>query len=250
VSSTAEDAAAQPAHWGLWGTILWGAFIAALFVALQVVTLFAVIIVRAAALGLSEGQINEQLQAAAKDGFLISLCTLVTTVCCCGAIALVVVLKKGAVLKDYLALRPVPAKPFAQWMVLLLVFAALSDGLNLLLGRPIVPEFMSSVYATANPLWMLWVALLVGAPLTEETFFRGFLFKGFASSRLGPTGAVVLTAALWAIIHQQYDAYDIGLIFVMGLLIGAARVRTGSIFVPIAMHAAASLVATIEAAAL
>jgi membrane protease YdiL (CAAX protease family) len=67
---------------------------------------------------------------------------------------------------------------------------------------------------------------------------------------MGPLWAVAITAALWAIIHQQYDAYDIGVIFVMGLLIGAARVRTGSIYVPIAMHSVASLIATIEAAAL
>ena len=37
-------------------------------------------------------------------------------------------------------------------------------------------------------------------------------------------------------------------VVLMGLLIGAARVRTGSIYVPIAMHSAASLVAMIEAA--
>ena len=94
------------------------------------------------------------------------------------------------------------------------------------------------------------VALLVAAPLFEETFFRGFLFRGFASSFLGVIGTVLVTAGLWALLHVQYDAYGIALVFALGLLLGIARARTGSLWVPIAMHSAANLVATIETAVL
>jgi len=42
--------------------------------------------------------------------------------------------------------------------------------------------------------------------LFEELFFRGFLFRGLSSSFMGPVGAVLVTSALWALIHTQYDA--------------------------------------------
>ena len=240
----------QSAHWGLWGTILWGAFIAAVFTALQFVTVIAGLIVRVAMNSLSEAEMQEALQASGSDGTLISLSTFVTTVFGCALVALVVKLKKGAVLADYLALQPVPPKPFALWLVALLVFAAAADALTAFIGRPIVPPFMQEAYVSADPVWMLWVAVIVGAPIFEETFFRGFLYKGLSATRLGPFGAVTLVSALWAAIHVQYDLYGISTIFCMGLLIGAARIRTGSLYVPIAMHSLASLIAITEAALL
>jgi len=216
-------------------------------VALQVVTVFVVAVVRARS---GSGSVDELMQSAGTDGTFVSLCTFVTTLFCCGLIALVVALKKGAVLKEYLALQPVPRNTFLAWLVAILFFGAASDALTAWLGRPIVPPFVQIAYATADPVWMLWIAVVVGAPIFEETFFRGFLYKGFAATPLRPAGAVVLLSALWASIHLQYGLYEIGIIFAMGLLIGAARIQTGSITVPIAMHSLASLVATIEAAML
>lgn len=137
-----------------------------------------------------------------------------------------------------------------RWIGFLLGLIVLSDSIAVLLGRPIVPPFMSAAYATANPVWMIWVALLIGAPLFEEALFRGFLFKGLEASVIGPIGAVLLTASLWAAIHIQYDLYEIGSIFCLGLLIGAARVITASIVVPLALHSGANLVATVEVAIL
>jgi membrane protease YdiL (CAAX protease family) len=48
--------------------------------------------------------------------------------------------------------------------------------------------------------------------------------------------------------HVQYDAFGITLVFALGLLLGVARARTGSLVVPLLMHSAANLVATIETA--
>jgi membrane protease YdiL (CAAX protease family) len=51
---------------------------------------------------------------------------------------------------------------------------------------------------------------------------------------------------LWAAIHLQYDAYGIGMIFVCGILLGYARMRTGSVLLCMVMHAFMNLVATIQ----
>jgi membrane protease YdiL (CAAX protease family) len=172
----------------------------------------------------------------------------VTALLGCALVAGVVKLKKHSILGDYLALRPVPLKVLLRWFALLAALIILADIFTILIGRPIVPDFMAEVYATANPVWLLWIALLVGAPLFEEIFFRGFLFRGFASSFLGTAGTVLVTSGLWALMHVQYDAFGITLVFALGLLLGVARARTGSLVVPLVMHSAANLVATLETA--
>lgn len=219
-----------------------------IFAVLQVVTILVSVVSRSGRL--TEAELMDRLAAAVTDGYVISLSTFVTTVVCCGLIVGIVKLKRGSILTEYLSIRAVPFNILVRWIGFLLGLVVLSDSIAILLGRPIVPPFMSAAYATANPVWMIWVAVLIAAPLFEEVFFRGFLFKGLEASAMGPIGAVLVTASLWAAIHVQYDWYEIGTIFFLGLLIGAARVSTTSIVVPIALHAGASLVATIEVAIL
>ena len=245
---TGGQALSQPAHWRFWGTVLWGTLIAVIFTVLQVFVFFVIVGLRNR--GLSESDFGAALESAVNDGTIISVATFATTVVCCALIAGIVKLKKHSVLRDYLAIRPVARGTLLKWMIVLACFLAASDLITILLGRPVVPDFMASAYATANPVWLIWAAIVIAAPLFEETFFRGFLFRGFESSFMRPAGAVVVTAALWAAIHIQYDLHDILIIFVMGLLLGAARAHTGSLLLPLAMHSAGNLAATVEAALL
>ncbi|MCJ7675274.1 MAG: CPBP family intramembrane metalloprotease [Sedimentisphaerales bacterium] len=127
-----------------------------------------------------------------------------------------------------------------------MLFVICHDTLIFLLGRPIVPDFMLAAYRTAYSLPLLWLALMVMAPLAEEIFFRGFLFKGIESSKLGPAGAIIITALAWSVMHLQYDIYGIAGLFAGGLLLGLARLRSNSIYPPIVMHALQNLIATIE----
>jgi uncharacterized protein len=246
--TTDQIRSSQPVHWEFWGTVIWGAVIAAIFIVLQVITMLVVVVSRNR--NLSESELMKLFISAGEDGYLLSLATFATTVVGCGLIVGVIKLKKGSVLTEYLCIRSVSLRRMLRWIGLLAGLIVLSDSITTLLGRPIVPPFMSTVYATADPPWMLWIALIIAAPLFEEAFFRGFLFKGFESSFMGPIGGVLVTAGLWAVIHVQYDAYGVTTIFCGGLLLGAARVFTGSLLVPLGLHAAASLVATIEAAIL
>ena len=135
-----------------------------------------------------------------------------------------------------------------RWTVALLLFAGLSDFLTDRLDRPIVPDFMQQAYQTAGFLPLLWLTLLVAAPLMEETLFRGFLFRGILHSRLGATGAITTTALLWSLIHVQYDAYGVATIFALGSLLGYARLKTGSLYATMFLHSVSNLLATAEAA--
>jgi membrane protease YdiL (CAAX protease family) len=246
IDTTHDNIASPPAYWGFWGTVLWSGAIFAIFLVLQGVAVLAVVLSQND--HPARSQLRELLRAAGENGYVLSIVTLITTTVCCALVAGVIKLKKGAMLVDYLSIRTVAPRVMLKWLGLLVCVVVLSDSITALLGRPIVPDFVAAVYATATPVWTIWVTLVILAPVFEETFFRGFLFRGLQSSFMGPIGAVIVTAGLWAIIHGQYDAYGIATVFVLGLLLGAARVLTQSLLVPLGLHATANLIGTIEAA--
>jgi uncharacterized protein len=81
--------------------------------------------------------------------------------------------------------------------------------------------------------------VILAAPLTEELIFRGALFSAIASSSLGRIGAVVITSALWALMHLMAAPWlFVGIIFVMGLVLGMLLLRFGSLWVTIVCHTA------------
>ncbi len=80
------------------------------------------------------------------------------------------------------------------------------------------------------------VLLLVGAilaPLAEECFFRGFVFRAYLRA-LGPLWAYLISAAIFGLIHLNLPAAPP--IFAMGLLLGWLYHRSGSLLPSIVAH--------------
>lgn len=232
--------------WGLIGTITWGVLIGIVFVVTQIITVFAYIALNHADTASSEMQ--KLIQELQYNGTIISIATTLTLVICLSIILGVIKLKKGSNIKDYLALRFIDLKALRLWLPVTILFIILFDATSILLGHPIVPEFMSSAYFSAGSTLLFWFAIVVAAPVFEEVFFRGFLYSGFESSVLGPIGAIIITSLMWAAIHTQYEMYIVIWIFIMGIGLGIARMKTKSILLPIGMHSFANMVATIETA--
>jgi len=231
-------------HWGLLGTLLWGALVAAVYVVVG--SAVAGVYVGVTQSVLSPDDLSDALLNTQYDGMAISLSTFATTLVCSLLIVLAVKLKRGSDLQQYLGLTMPSKRETGRWLMLFAGLLIVLDLFTYFLGKPIVPEFMWRIYSSIESRWILWIALIVAAPLIEELFFRGFLLKGLSESPLGPAGAVVLTSAAWAVIHMQYDLYGIGTIFLMGLVLGAARIMTGSTILTIFLHSVANLVATVE----
>jgi membrane protease YdiL (CAAX protease family) len=78
----------------------------------------------------------------------------------------------------------------------------------------------------------------IAAPLMEEFVFRGFIFRGWSQSFLGPVGSIVLTSVLWGLIHIQYDWFGRFWIFVTGLVLGHFRWRSNSTWLTVMVHSA------------
>lgn len=239
-----QDPGRQHSHWGPLSTILWGVFILLLFVVTQAITV--VVYLVATRVEIAQGHLPAAVVRLQYDGLLVSLCTFATAVVCCPVIIGISRLKRGSNVKEYLGLALPTKQRFVSWFLAIVVFIVLSDGISLFLGKSVVPEFMWKTYSSLRSPWILWMALLVAAPLFEELFYRGFLIKGLSASALRWYGAVIVSSAAWAIMHVQYDIYGIATIFLLGLILGTARVKTGSVILTMFLHSFCSFVATVE----
>ena len=81
------------------------------------------------------------------------------------------------------------------------------------------------------------LAICLGAPLSEELLFRGFLLTPLASSRLGYWPAAVLVALAWTMLHLSYSTVGLIEVFIIGIFLSWTLRRTGSLYVPIFCHA-------------
>lgn len=131
----------------------------------------------------------------------------------------------------------------------LAVLIAIGDTVSWLAGRSIVDRFQTDIYQaaqSANLLPFLLIAITIFIPVTEESLFRGFLFRGWLRSPRHAWPAIVMTAGLFAVIHVQYDWFLIAQVFAFGLLFGWMRWASGSTILTMLLHALVNLEGMIE----
>jgi uncharacterized protein len=221
-----------PKIWKFWGTALWGLFVfAAMFVGqLAVVAWF---VLR------REGPID--LAAAIHvvgNGLTISLSVITGLPAVVAALWIAIRITRTP-FADYLALRWPSWSNLVIGVVGLFVLVMGWDLLSRAVGREVEPGFMGDVLKSARAdgaLWLLVVAFCVAAPITEEFFARGFLYRGWSESALGPIGAILLSSLVWTVLHLQYDWYFLGEVFSIGLWLGYLRYRGGSTWLTIIVH--------------
>jgi membrane protease YdiL (CAAX protease family) len=116
--------------------------------------------------------------------------------------------------------------------------AMLSSAMVAYSGLPPQPQpVLSGFIDTTAPLWFkgwLLITAVAIAPLVEEVVFRGVFFPALARHR-GIPAAVVLVSMLFAFIHGHPPAALP--LFVVGTTLATAYLYTGSLLVPIFIHA-------------
>lgn len=131
--------------------------------------------------------------------------------------------------------RPLPTLAF---LLLWVALIAAEEWLSASIGGS-TPKSWAGLSTVVVLLRILAIGVL--GPIAEELAFRGFLLAWLRQTRLGVWGAIVACAAIWAAIHLQYVPALLLLIFVDGLVLGAARHVCRSIWVPIVMHIGGNL---------
>ena len=218
---------APPRPWGFWATLGWG--VLASLTSLMATVGFMVVWMA------THGMEAPNL----KDGSFITYASLIATLA--PLIVLVVAIKvRGWRLGDYLALSAPRLRDIligiGSFALLILAFEAVALIFGLDDGSASTNETYRSAQV-AGVLPLLWLSVVIVAPVGEELLFRGFLHRGWAASRLGVPATVFITAVLWALLHQQYNWLGIAVIFCMGLTLGWLRQRTGSTMLTIVLHA-------------
>jgi membrane protease YdiL (CAAX protease family) len=131
-------------------------------------------------------------------------------------------------------------------IVLLIVVA---NTISWLLGRDLVTSFQHDIFRTSTTpgaMLLLWIAVVIAAPLGEEIMFRGFLFRGWLKEPRDIWPTIVVTGAMFALLHVQYDWFVIGQVFAFGVLLGFMRWVSGSTLLTILLHAIINFEGMIE----
>jgi len=232
--------------WEPWATAGFGLVVGIVFLVTQmlVVGIFATVKIVTDSI-LSPSQIVEYLISA--TGLVLALATIASAIVGVGLVILIVKLRRSATVVEYLGLRLITRKTVLVLLAITAGLITLSDSLSVILGRP-VPDFLTDAYRTSVWPALLWVAIIIFAPLFEEAFFRGFLFVGFRQSRIGAAGTIGLTAFIWTLLHIQYGVYELATTFVLGIVLGIVRLKTGSLCSSLLIHAFWNLVAMVELA--
>jgi uncharacterized protein len=237
--------ATRQAAWGFWTTAAWGLGTMLASDLAPVAAIYAVLRWRQAD-GLGFGSFDAALHSGMAVFAGMTFLSLPVTVL---MLALAARLARVPVL-EYFALKRVGVRTIGFAVACALGYGAVCNVLSYAIGHGLSVPWVQAVYANARAsgfLWLVLLTVLVAAPIGEELMFRGFLFRGWAASRLGAPGTILLTSAIWAGMHFQYDWLIRAEIFGMGLMFGYLRLRSGSSIPTMVAHSVYGLAAMIQA---
>ena len=180
------------------------------------------------------------------DGTVVSLSIIIGCVLLM-AISALIIRMRGGNLKQYLALKPFSLATGMGMIGLLLIFMIGSQALTYMLDETPL-SFVDPLYQSVSSVWLLIFAMVIVAPIYEELIFRGLLWSAIAEQFSSPSdlllrsehrGAIVaslVTSLIFAGIHLQYGIYEISTIVVLALIFCYARIKSGSLILPMLLH--------------
>jgi membrane protease YdiL (CAAX protease family) len=144
-----------------------------------------------------------------------------------------------------LAYREIYPLKFFHWMTLpaiLISLAGLQFFMNEISWRvdKLLPppswfmELFNRLFESDSGIWGGILRVVILAPIVEELIFRGVIFSGFQRI-YSSFWAIFLSALLFALFHL--NPWQLGPTFLLGLLLGFVRLRTGSLLAAILTHA-------------
>jgi membrane protease YdiL (CAAX protease family) len=146
--------------------------------------------------------------------------------------------------RTVLALRgaPAPTELLPALGAMILLIAPYNLAVHLISPDSVVQDLQPFAGFMRSDLALLAAVVIgIGAPMSEEMLFRGFLQSALAQSRIGYFGASLVTTMGWTALHAGYTAAGLVEVFLIGLLLSWLLWRTGNLWVTIVCHAAYNL---------
>ncbi len=164
-----EQAEEKPRYWGFWATIGFSLLVAFAYLVANI----AVVVVFMVAKHFLDPAFDPMSTAEPLEhnGLLLSVASMMSTPVEVGLVVLFIRFRRGITLGQYLGLHRVSYRTLAFWLAATGLFIVCTDGLTHATGHDIVPPFMTDAWQTAGWLPLLWLALIVLAPLSEESSF-------------------------------------------------------------------------------
>jgi len=238
---TVTSSRREPRIWKFWSTALWGLLI---FVAM-VIGQISVVVFFAIRFGIPIVDFPKTIEIAG-----IGLTTALTVIMGLPGVLAVAWLAARVArvpFADYLALRRASWKNFLLAAFGLVVLAVGWDLMSRATGRQIVPGIdVLKAAREEGVVWLLVPALCIAAPIWEEIFARGVLYRGWSETFLRVPGAIVLSSLVWTLPHLQYDLYYLAEVFCIGLWFGYMRYRSGSTLLTIVIHGLNNLAVLVQ----
>jgi membrane protease YdiL (CAAX protease family) len=137
-------------------------------------------------------------------------------------------------------LKRVPIGPAAGWTVLAFIaFWVLTAIYINLVGEPDQQELTRDLREEESLSALVGYGVLLAfvAPLTEELFFRGFVF-GVLREKIGVAGGALATGVVFGAVHVAGSPIEtVGVLVILGVLLCVLYVQTGSLLPCIGLHA-------------
>ena len=237
------EGAATKSWSGFWSGIIWFILGFITISITQLVTVIFVVAIEAAETGekISGSRINELFS----NGDVVATSFVILFPIMLALLAFAIKVRRKKPFLEYLAVKKVKISTLLLWVLAAFTLLAMDETVNYIVSRP-APEWVATAYQTSQNYLLLISGMVIFGPITEELLFRGYLFKTWSESRIGPYASIVLISLLWAGIHLQYDLYEMSMIFTLGLLLCWARFKTGSIFTSMTLHIFWNLISLIQ----
>ncbi|WP_352338642.1 type II CAAX endopeptidase family protein [Psychrobacter sp. 16-MNA-CIBAN-0192] len=171
------------------------------------------------------------------DGTIVSASILISCVLLT-LLMMAVIRVKGGNFRQYLALHSFSWLTAAAMMGILVLFMLVSQIVTYWLDKTPL-DFVDPLYQSVSSVWLLVVAMVIVAPIYEELVFRGLLWSAISeqfSMQRGTIIASTVTSIIFAVIHLQYGLYEITTIMLLALIFCYARIKSGSVLLPILLH--------------
>jgi membrane protease YdiL (CAAX protease family) len=154
------------------------------------------------------------------------------------AVLWVAIRMAGREFAEYLALNWPRGREFLRAFGIMAIVVLAESFVAYFVGAQMPVTTSDLVVGGTGGLLLLLIGGCIAAPIMEEFLVRGFMFRGWSQSFPGPIGAIVMTSAVWAMNHTQYDWFGRLEVFVMGLALGHFRWRGNSTWLTVMVHSA------------
>ena len=179
------------------------------------------------------------VSASGPPGLVISA-TLVQDVALIAAAFIFAGLWSRGVTPATFGLRPTRWGPAIGWTLLTWgAFFVLTAIYVSIVGQPDDQELTRDLAEEDSLAALIGYAVLLAfvAPITEELFFRGFMF-GVLREKIGIWGGALATGLVFGIVHVTGSPVEtVGVLVILGVLLCLLYQRTGSLLPCIALHA-------------